>query len=195
MKYGILGGTFDPPHLGHTKVARAAIDSLGLDEVIWVPASKNPLKQRKTTPVKHRLAMCRLATEAEDKMAVSDIDATRAGPSYLVDTLEEFSQVMFGQYWFIMGSDTLSTFQEWKKPERVLRMCRLAVVSRHGTDLSTILSRLDPVTKDAIDMVEAKHDSVSSSFVRDCIRKREAYNDLIVQTVYEYIQKNKLYED
>lgn len=195
MKYGIFGGTFDPPHIGHTEIARAAMEQLDLDEVILVPAGKNPMKTRKSSPPKHRLAMCRLAIAEQPGMAVSDIETTRNGPSYLINTLEELTVVMPGEYWFILGADALETFSRWKEPEKILRMCCLAAVSRPATDLATILSRIDPEIHRSIEVIETPLKSVSSSFIRDCIRRGEPYADLVTPAVYEYIQKNKLYND
>lgn len=195
MKYGIFGGTFDPPHIGHMGIARAALDQLGLDEVIWIPANKNPMKTRKSSSAKDRLVMCRLATESEPGMAVSDIDVSRGGPSYLIDTLKELHRVLPGEYWFILGADALETFPTWKNPEDVLRLCKLAFVSRPGIDDHTVLSRVGTSVRERIDTIQAPHCTVSSSFIRDCIRRRERYDDLVTPSVYEYINQHRLYEE
>src|SRR4051794_25149699 len=103
MKIGILGGTFDPPHTGHLSVARAALEQLELDEVLFLPASRNPLKSRKVvTPAKHRLGMVEALVRNEEKMAVSDMELTRGGISYTVDTLGELHMVQPAEYWFLM---------------------------------------------------------------------------------------------
>ena len=109
MKTGVLGGTFDPPHYGHLELAKAAKAQLGLDEVMFVPANRNPLKTRKTASAKHRLRMVELEIEDEEGLSVSDIEITRGGPSYAVDTLEELKMVRPGEYWFIVGADALET--------------------------------------------------------------------------------------
>ena len=98
MKYGVLGGTFDPPHLGHLEMAQAARAALGLDEVVIVPANRNPLKTRQASPAKHRLKMCSLMAAGEEGLTVSDVEITRRGPSYAVDTIEELRMARPGEY-------------------------------------------------------------------------------------------------
>lgn len=195
MKYGILGGTFDPPHLGHLHIAQEARRQLALDEVVWVPVFRNPLKRFKRTDAEQRLAMCRLAVEGCEHMAVSDIEVTRGGDSYLVDTLYEFKMVMPGEYWFIVGTDALSTFPDWKRPEEITRMCRLAVFSRPGTDFQTVLSRLGRDVRDRIDVVKADAQSVSSSNIRDMAVRGEDFSHALAPAVYAYIKENNLYQE
>ena len=89
MRIGILGGTFDPPHIAHLALAHAAIEQLDLEEVIFMPVAKNPLKHKAMASPKQRLAMTSLLIEGEPKLAVSDLEISRVGQSYAVDTLEE----------------------------------------------------------------------------------------------------------
>jgi nicotinate-nucleotide adenylyltransferase len=195
MKYGLLGGTFDPPHVGHMGLARAALAKLALDEVIWVPANRNPLKYHKRTDAKMRLEMCKLAIEGEERMAVSDIETTRGGDSYLVETLEELKAVMPGDYWFIAGIDALAGFDQWKEPERILQLCRLAVFSRPGTDSRSTLSRLGSGLSSHIDLVDSPLKSVSSSNIRDMAVRGEDFSHLVAPKVHEYILRHGLYKD
>jgi nicotinate-nucleotide adenylyltransferase len=195
MKYGLLGGTFDPPHVGHAHIATEAMQRLALDEVIWIPANKNPLKRGRQTDAKKRLHMCRLAIEGLDGMAVSDIETSRGGDSYLVDTLEELKLVMPGDYWFIIGVDALAHFDTWKKPERILQLCRLGVFARPGTDLTSTLSRLGTGLQEHIDLVESPSKAVSSSNIRDMAVRGEDFSHLVTASVHDYIKKNGLYQD
>jgi nicotinate-nucleotide adenylyltransferase len=195
MRYGILGGTFDPPHVGHVHIAQVAMQELGLDEVVWIPANKNPMKHRRQTSPKKRLHMCRLAIEGLEGMAVSDIETTRGGDSYLVDTLEELKLVMPGEYWFILGMDALAGFDGWKRPERVLQLCRLAVFGRPGTDLETTLDRLGREVRESVDLVRAPVKPVSSSNIRDMAARGEDFSRLVAPAVYEYIKQQGLYTD
>jgi nicotinate-nucleotide adenylyltransferase len=195
MKYGLLGGTFDPPHIGHLHIARAAQEQLGLDEVIWIPANRNPMKYMKRTDPRMRLEMCKLAIEGEEHMAVSDVETTRGGDSYLVETLEELKAVMPGDYWFILGLDALAGFDQWKEPERILQLCRLAVFARPGTDLETTLARLGPGLSGHIDLVETAPKSVSSSNIRDMAVRREDFTHLVAPKVHDYILRNGLYKN
>jgi nicotinate-nucleotide adenylyltransferase len=195
MRYGLLGGTFDPPHVGHAHIAREALRALDLDEVVWIPAYRNPLKRRKGTDAKRRLEMCRLAVQHEERMAVSDIEVTRGGDSFLVDTLEELKMVMPGDYWFILGADALAGFASWKQPDRVLQLCRLAVFVRHGTDLETTLARVGQDVRDRLDVVTTTAKAVSSSNIRDMAARGEDYSHLVGADVYDYNKKVGLYKD
>src|ERR1041384_5745403 len=102
MKIGILGGTFDPPHNGHLAFAEAAVQTLELDEVLFIPANRNPLKpEKRQASAKDRLEMVRLMVEGKPQMAVSDIEIRRGGPSYAVETLDELHFVSPAEYWFL----------------------------------------------------------------------------------------------
>ena len=195
MKYGILGGTFDPPHIGHMLIAQEARRQLGLDEVLWVPANKNPIKRGRQSSPRARLEMCRLATQGVEGMAVSDVETSRGGESYAVDTLEELKMVMPGDYWFIAGMDAVAQLPTWKDPERLLQLCRLAVVTRPGTDAQTTLSRLGAEVQRHIDLLETVPKSVSSSNIRDMATRGDDFSHLVAPTVYGYIKENELYED
>ena len=195
MKYGLFGGTFDPPHIGHTHIAMAAMEKLALDEVVWIPAGKNPLKRGKPAPPRMRLEMCKLAVRGLERMAVSDVETSRPGSSYLIDTLEEMKMVMPGTYWFIAGIDALEQFSKWKSPEKLLQLCRFAVFARPGTDLQSALPRLGPDLVRCIDLVEAPQKGVSSSNIRDMARKGEDFSHLVAPAVHDYIKSNGLYSD
>jgi nicotinate-nucleotide adenylyltransferase len=195
MKYGILGGTFDPPHVGHVHIALIAVRELGLDEVLWIPAYQNPLKHTKQSSPKDRLRMCRLTIEGHEHMAVSDIEVSRGGDSYLVDTLDELKIAMPGDYWFLAGMDALATFPQWKKPERILQLSRIAAFVRPGSDTETTLSRLGPELTGHIDLVQAPAKAVSSSNIRDMVRRGEDFSHLVAPSVYAYIKENGLYQD
>ena len=195
MKYGILGGTFDPPHVGHMQVARAALDELGLDEVVWVPANRNPLKTGDQASPKARLHMCGLAISGEKGMTVSDIEITRGGPSYLVDTLRELLMVRKGEYWFIAGADAMASFGTWKEPERVVQMCRIALSPRSGTDMEGLKSRLGPELLHRVDLLSADAKKVSSSNIRDMVYGGGDVSHLVCAAVADYIRETGLYRD
>lgn len=195
MKYGIIGGTFDPPHLGHLHVAEAAMESLSLDEVIWIPVFRNPLKSMVATGAQKRLHMCKLAITGEPNMSVSDVETTRKGYSYLTDTLKELKQVLPGDYWFIGGADAIARIKDWKEPESIFRQCRIALVSRPGTDLESTLSRLGKEVTRHIDIVETSQMAVSSSNIRDMVYKGEDVAHHLAPAVHDYIVKTGLYSN
>jgi len=193
MKIGILGGTFDPPHIGHIALAQAAMAQLELDEVLWIPAGRNPLKQRRATPAKQRLEMVQLAIEGQPAMAASDIEISRGGPSYTVDTLFELQHVKPGDYWLILGADSLKSFDSWKGPERILKMARLAVTVRPPHTRDSVEDKMTAELKRAIDWIEMPVSDVSSTDIRLRVDERRVFNQLVPAKVYDYIKKHKLY--
>ena len=135
MRIGILGGTFDPIHLGHLLIAEESRISLGLDQMLFVPAGRPWLKEgQPLTDARHRVRMVELAIASNPHFQVCRNEVDRPGLTYTVDTLEELrSELPAGtELYFILGLDAFETFHRWKEPERILELCRLVVVSRPG---------------------------------------------------------------
>ena len=194
MRIGVLGGTFDPPHNGHLALARAALESLNLDEVIFLPANRNPLKKdAKQTPAKKRLEMVRLATKDEPRFAVSDIEIQRKGLSYAVDTLQQLHMVRPGEYWFILGADALRDFKKWKQPEKLLRLARLAVAVRPPETFQDALSRIPEEFRSKIDEIAMPPIEISSTEIRERIEHARPLSQWIHPDVHQYIADNRLY--
>ncbi len=193
MKIGILGGSFDPPHQGHLTLARTVQRALGLDEIVFVPANRNPLKHRRVSPAQDRLRMVELMVDGEEGLAVSDIELTRGGPSYAVDTVEEMKLVCPGEYWFILGSDSLKDLADWKDPARLLHLCRLAVVSRADTAAESVVSSLDREYSRRIDIVPMPSVPMSSSKIREDVIRGMPVEHWLKPVVWEYIKKVGLY--
>lgn len=194
MRIGILGGTFDPPHIGHLELARAARDQLKLDEVIFLPAFRNPLKRVKSAPAKQRLEMVQRMVAEEQKMSVSDIEISRGGASYMVETLMELQMVKPGDYWLLLGSDALKGFEQWKNPHKIVKLCRLGVVLRPPTVESEVTGRLGPDLKDRVDLIPMKQVDMSATEVRDRLSKRsKLVAPFLSPAVLQYIKQNHLY--
>lgn len=193
MKYAIFGGSFDPPHLGHLEMAQAVRDVLQLDEVVFVPNNRNPLKPKASADAKARLEMVSLLIDGEEGLSVSDIETSRPGRSYSVDTVEEFQMVRPGEIWFVIGTDALESILSWKKPERLVRLCRLAVVTRPGKEYEKIKSNLPDWVKEQIDMVPMAPNKTSSSFVREEIARKGTPDLWLDPKVWEYISERGLY--
>ena len=134
MRTGILGGTFDPIHLGHLLIAEESRISLGLDQVLFVPAGRPWLKEgQPLTEACHRAQMVELAVSSNPHFRVIRNEVDRSGPSYTVDTLEELREELpAAELFFILGLDAFESFHRWKEPGRILELCRLVVVSRPG---------------------------------------------------------------
>lgn len=195
MRIGILGGTFDPPHLGHLELARAAKSHLYLDSVMFVPSSQNPFKKRRhhQTPARKRFDMVRLMLEGEESMLVTDVEITRGGPSYMVETLEELQLVMPGEYWLILGGDNLERFMEWFQAERILRTTRLAVAARPGTDVEAIARRQSEVVQRQLDFIPIEPNPTSSTVIREKLKQGRSVEGMLHPAVETYIRENGLY--
>ncbi len=140
MKYGVFGGSFDPPHQGHLYVARSARERLGLDTVLWVPAPDPPHKARPGTPFADRLAMVRLAIRGQEGHEASDIEASLPAPSYTLNTLRALKVSLGADHaWhLIIGADNWEIFPTWHRPGEVLREATLVVFPRGGRPLDDL---------------------------------------------------------
>lgn len=193
-RIGLFGGTFDPPHLGHRGIAEACLRELELDEVIWIPNARNPIRRAPVATATQRLQMVQLAIQDMPGMAVSDIEVSREGRSYTVDTVEEMKLVQPGDYWVILGADALASFMEWKNPEKLARMARLAVIARPGSSIETIRKGLTEDVNDAIDEIQGIESSVSSTNLRDLLRRELEPTQWMESAVLEYIRERGLYK-
>jgi len=196
MRIGILGGTFDPIHNGHLALAEAAQATLSLDEVLFVPANRNPLKKdRRQASARDRLEMVRLALAGQPGFAVSDIEIRRGGPSYAIETVWELQQVHPGEYWFLLGADAVRDIESWKQPERLLRLCRLGVAIRLPETVEDVLSRLKPEVREKVDPIELAPVEISATEIRERIAMKERVNAWLPAAVLQYIRENRLYEN
>jgi nicotinate-nucleotide adenylyltransferase len=198
VRLGILGGTFDPIHNGHLKLAQATYAGLGLSRVIFVPAADPPHKQEtRITPIEYRLKMVELAIQSCLHFEVSHIDIERPGPHYTVDMiarLREAHHLAAEDCFFIIGSDSLIDLPAWRAPEKLLQLCRLAVIHRPGyrPDLAALEARF-PDLSDRIDWVEATANPLSATDLRLRIAKGEDVASLLPRGVWQYIQQQRLY--
>lgn len=198
MNIGILGGTFDPVHIGHLSIAKAAMDQAALERVLFIPAGQPRLKQAKpVASITHRIEMVRLAIAGDPIFQVCELEAARPGPTYSVDTVEELS-VKLGpgtELFFILGLDVLGQLDRWKDPGRVLKFCRLLVLDRpgeQGFDWPDFYNRV-PEAKDRVQVVTAPLVDVSATGLRQRASAGEPLSEMVPDAVAEYIQKQGLY--
>ncbi len=197
MKIGVLGGTFDPIHIGHLIIAEEARLRLGLGEVIFVPAGQPYFKGGKAiAPAQCRLEMTRLAISSNPYFQVSSIEVDRPGPSYTVDTIAALRNKLGAgaEIFFIMGADALMELPLWKEPARILAMCRLVAVRRPGRiiDLSSLDSSL-PGASARIVFLDAPEIGISSTEIRSRVSRGLSIRYLVPEEVEEYIRRNGLY--
>jgi nicotinate-nucleotide adenylyltransferase len=197
VRIGVLGGTFNPPHLGHLVCAQEAYLHLELSRVSLIPARIPPHKPVQEEPgVEHRLEMCRLAIAGhEDQFAVSDIEARRHGPSYTVDTLEELhANDSDNELFLIVGADVAIGFATWREPERVLSLATLAVAQRPGTSRAAVEHALRQVPGgEAACFFAMPKIDISSTLLRQRAGKSQPTTYLILDSVRSYIDQHRLY--
>lgn len=195
MRIGLMGGTFDPVHLGHLFIAEMAREEFGLDRVIWLPAGDPPHKKGyRVTPQEHRHAMVLLATASNPDFEVSRWELERSGPSYSIDTILHFREVCPGaELFFITGADAILEILTWYRHDEVIRSCRFIAVTRPGYDLNRLSAVLPPEYLSQIDLLEAPGVDISSTDLRARIRTGSSIRYLVPELVATYIQKHRLY--
>lgn len=201
MKLGIFGGSFDPVHNGHLRLAECAREQLALDQVWFLPAASQPLKpQGPVATEADRLAMLELAVAEQKRFQVSSIEYKRGGVSYTVDTLREIRQLHpDADLYFLMGADSLADFAQWKSPGEILKLATLAVVHRpDAVELDySILEQF--TTEEKIDQcraaqIEMPPLAVSSSEIRGMITTGEkSWEESVPVAVAEYIKEHRIY--
>jgi nicotinate-nucleotide adenylyltransferase len=197
---GILGGSFNPPHIGHLALARDARDELGLDRVLLMPLHTPTHKHGAEDPgPEHRLAMCRLAAAPQPGIEACALEIERGGPSYTVDTLSEIdARCPEDELTFIVGADTALTMPGWREPERVLSLAKLAVASRPGSDRSQVQAALAQVPlpggrKPDLVFLSMAPVAASSSRARELIAAGLPAGELLAPAVEGYIAEHHLY--
>jgi nicotinate-nucleotide adenylyltransferase len=196
-RVGLLGGTFDPVHVGHLVAAEEARAALALDEVMFVPAAEPPHKPgRPITPARHRLAMLELAVEDHSGFSVSRIDVDRAGPHYTVDLLRlARDQLRPGtELFFLMGMDSLSELATWRDPETIIRLARPVVVDRPGyeADLAALEKAVPGVTE-RVAFVTMPLIGISGTDLRRRVAAGSPIRYQVPAAVERYVRRHRLY--
>ena len=198
MNIGVLGGTFDPIHMGHLVVAEEAKARLNLAEVLFVPAGLPWLRANSSlSAAEHRVQMVRLAIADKPYFKISTTEVERAGPSYTVDTIAELKG-QFGaedELFFILGWDCLTELPKWREPSRLVAMCRLVAVPRVGSpapDLSSLEADIPGLAKRVI-LLDKPRVDISASGIRDRVAQGLSIEDLVPEPVERYIREQGLY--
>jgi nicotinate-nucleotide adenylyltransferase len=194
QRIGLMGGTFDPPHLAHLAIAEAAREHFSLERVIWLPAGDPPHKRTVTvTPQEHRYAMTLLATAENPHFEVSRLELERQGPSFSVLTLGHFTHTHpEAQIYFIIGADSLQELMTWHRPEEIVRLARIVAVTRPGSELT--LATLPTGFARRIDLLPLPGIPISSTDLRRRVAAGESVRYLTPAPVEAYFRKHRLYE-
>jgi nicotinate-nucleotide adenylyltransferase len=193
---GILGGTFNPPHMGHLVMAQEALDQLDLDRVMLMPVAVPPHKEAGQDPGgAARVELCRLAVAGDDRFAVSTLEVERGGASFTVDTLRELHDLEpEHDLTFIVGGDMAQSLPAWREPEAILGLARLAVAEREGVRREDIARRLDPLHDgDRVVFFDMPRIDVSSSSIRRRVAEGRPIRYLVPDAVAEAVAERGLY--
>ncbi len=188
-KIGLLGGTFDPPHLAHLVLAQAALEELGLEEIWFLPSFVPPLKKgRKISSFAQRLRMVQLAIRGNPRFRVSTIEKEKKGTSYTVETLALLRKKHPGvRFYFLLGSDNLDALKKWKEPEKIFSMA-VPVFARRPNFFGKMPAWLKHVT-----WLDNPRLDISSTALRADVKAGRSIRYLVPEAVERYIRKNRLY--
>jgi len=197
-RLGVLGGTFDPIHVGHLLMGQTACEELGLDLVVFVPAGVPPHKHKQQREdARARLAMTRAAVAADSRFAVSSVDIDRPAPHYTVDMLDLLS-TEYGlepdAVFFIMGSDSLAQLHTWHRPEVVSQRCILVAIRRPAFDVlpEHVYERV-PAARGRLRLVQMPEVGISSTLLRHMVRRGRSIHYWVPVAVEDIIRTQGLY--
>jgi len=193
MKVCLFGGTFDPPHLGHLIIAQTIFEAENFDQIVFVPAYQPPHKNgMKISPVDQRLEMLKIAISENPNFVMSDLEIQRKGLSYSIDTIIEYKKqnnLSSDELFYLMGSDSLKQFKKWKDTSRIIDESRVIVAIRPGFRPSDIPNWiLAKIQFASIPRIE-----ISSTTIRDRWIDDKTIRYMVTESVWQYINKNKLY--
>ena len=194
QKIGLLGGTFDPIHLGHLIIAEAVINELRLDKIYFIPAHKHALKSnKKITAPDIRLEMLQIALEDYSYYTVSDIELKSENVSFTNNTINIFRQyenLSNVDLFYIIGFDNLTELHLWKDYEKIIESAQLVVVSRPGNYDKKIIKKYE----NRLIIAETPKIDISSTMIRKLIKENKHWKSLVTPSVYQYIITHNLYK-
>ena len=196
MRLGILGGAFNPPHIGHLVCAQEALAQLELEKMLFVPVGQAPHREIEHDPGPDaRLRMCELAIEGNERFELSRVELDRSGPSYTSDTLRQLHEEHpDDELVLVLGSDQASNLSRWHEPEAVLELATVAVVERTGTHREAVAVKIASIKgSHRVRFFHIPAIGVSSTLVRNRALQDKPIRYLVPEKVAEYIEENGLY--
>ncbi len=219
-RIGLLGGTFNPVHLGHLHIAGEVLKGLQLDLILFIPSGIPPHKENRGIPSpRHRMAMLRLAVSGTSQFKPCDVEIKKTGPSYTIDTLEALKvEYSDDDLFFIIGMDAFAQIQSWKEPERLLTLCNFAILSRPGHPFEALPKfgpflrinraalreldresrssyRFETPSKTRMHFLSIPPTEVSATEIRALIKAGKETKKRLPQSVMSYIIENKIYNE
>ena len=184
---GVLGGTFDPPHEAHLKIAERSLNQFKLDKIIFIP-SGNPWQKKDSTPYSHRFEMTKILIKNSDSFAISDLESSEQNPSYTYETLEKLQHPKENLY-FILGSDTAMNIKTWKNYGHLSNLTQFLIALRKE-DSSETLSKNFPFD---YELIEGEKLDLSSTGLREKLEENKMNNIGLPSEIFNYIKENKIY--
>ena len=191
MKICLFGGTFDPPHIGHLLIAQTVCEAEDFDKILFIPAFTSPHK-KSITPVEHRIEMVKTAIIDNPKFEYSDVDILRGGVSYTIDSIMDVKRKMKlenADLYYLIGSDSLIDFKNWKEPKQILNECNVIVAIRPGFRPSDI----PPWILQKVHFANIPRFELSSSKIRSRWVEDLTIRYMVTLPIWKYINQNKLY--
>lgn len=199
VRVGIMGGTFNPIHLGHLITGECAYEQFGLNEVVFMPSKTPPHKAiEEHISAQDRAEMVKLAIAGNPHFTFSGMELERSGVTYTVDTLRELHEKNPDrEYYFIIGGDSLFSFGKWRDTGEILRMATILAASRYGLPKEKLQKQIDEITQEyggTIHIVDMPTIDISSSEIRQKVKEGKEIRYYVNDDVRLYIQKNELYK-
>ena len=198
MRIGVMGGTFDPIHIGHLVAASEVAHRFSLDRVVFVPTGQPWQKSdRRVSSAEDRYLMTEIATADDERFSVSRVDVDRDGPTYTVDTLRDIRAEIGEEhdYHFITGADALASILSWQDWEELFALAKFVGVSRPGFDLNAehLAGHLDTMPADAVTLIEIPALAISSTDIRNRVSEGKPIWYLVPDGIVQFIAKHGLY--
>jgi nicotinate-nucleotide adenylyltransferase len=206
VRLALMGGTYDPPHVGHLLAALDALDHFALDRLVFIPAAQQPLKPREQSAAAiHRLRMVQLMAGGEPRFSVDEIEITRSGLSFTVNTLEEYARRFpDSERYFLIGVDAFALLDQWRDAARVVGLAHFVVMTRvpgpeaerSGLTLESVAARVRAIGGAAAatpQVMDLRRVDVSSTEIRERVRAGRSIRGFVTEAVEQYIEFNGLY--
>lgn len=197
IKVGIMGGTFDPIHIGHLILAMEAINYKKLDEVWFIPTGNPNFKQdKKVTDKLIRYEMVKLSTQDNEKFKVCDYEIEKSGVTYSWETMKYLRENYDYDFYFIMGEDSLMSVETWENAEDFLRNTKILACIRRQEEMSKLDVKIDDLKSKGyfVEKIPTSFIDISSTKIREKVQTNQDFRYFVPNQVFEYIVGNKLYE-
>jgi len=196
-RIGIFGGTFNPIHMGHLMIAEFTREKYNLEEVIFVPSSNPPHKKLGIAAAEHRYKMTELAIADNPYFSISEVELTRKGPSYTIDTIKYF-QTLYPkgtEFYFICGTDTILALPTWKYIDELLELCYFIGASRpDNADAHNVINSFGALGREKIKLLEVPKLKISATDLRERLQNKETVRYIVPETVINYINTHNFYK-